>query len=167
MVDAEFLMHRLPGQRLARVFEPMPMRIRRVKECVMFVPSLPRFLMAILALLAIRMLPAHAEIIYDNSADGGTTVYYSINEYGDEVRLGGPAEPDSALFEYTAIHQYRWKPRASPLTDDDLHCSGGDAIDRLYTARFNLERLFTKMSRTKSPADDLLDGHSRITERIQ
>ena len=55
----------------------------------MFVPSLPRYAVIVLALLLVKVLPARAEIIYDNSLTGGTSVYYSLNEYGDQVTMGG------------------------------------------------------------------------------
>jgi hypothetical protein len=44
---------------------------------------------------------ARAEIIYDNSDTGGTNVYYTTFEYGDEILLGGTSRVMSQfLFEY-------------------------------------------------------------------
>jgi hypothetical protein len=42
-----------------------------------------------LALLLLAVGSLQADIIYDNSKDGGTEIYYSLQEYGDEVMLGG------------------------------------------------------------------------------
>jgi hypothetical protein len=51
-------------------------------------PFLPRFILP--ALLFVAGFTARAEIIYDNSTDfPNPLVYYSLNEYGDEVVLGG------------------------------------------------------------------------------
>jgi hypothetical protein len=52
-------------------------------------------------LLLLRSTAAQAEFIYDNSDTGGTNVYYSVVEYGDEIILGGTSRVISQfLFEY-------------------------------------------------------------------
>jgi hypothetical protein len=64
-----------------------------------------RFLVGCLLLSALvlnsGMATARAEFIYDNSDTGGTNVYYSAVEFGDEVLLAGTERVVSEfLFEY-------------------------------------------------------------------
>jgi len=69
----------------------------------MFVPTLARSIILILALLVVRMLPAQAEIIYDNSDQGTNAppVLYYPFEYGDQVHLGGTSRIlTQIMFEY-------------------------------------------------------------------
>jgi hypothetical protein len=55
----------------------------------------------LLLLLVLRLTPAHAQIVYDNSSGGGTNVYYQVQEYGDEIVLGGTSRVvDEFQFEY-------------------------------------------------------------------
>lgn len=52
-------------------------------------------------LLFFKPTALQAEFIYDNSDTGGTNVYYSVVEYGDEIILGGTSRVVSQfLFEY-------------------------------------------------------------------
>src|SRR4051812_16646205 len=68
---------------------------------VMFVPSFTRAMLGAALVLLVQTLPVHSEIIYDNSASGGELIYYTLNEYGDEVSLGGTSRTlTSILFEY-------------------------------------------------------------------
>jgi hypothetical protein len=53
------------------------------------------------AVLLLSCLSLRAEIIYDNSSSGGSYAYYTLNEYGDEVVLGGTNRVVTQfLFEY-------------------------------------------------------------------
>jgi hypothetical protein len=52
-------------------------------------------------LLALKLAPARAELVYDNTDTGGTNVYYSLLEYGDEIILTGTNRVISQFsFEY-------------------------------------------------------------------
>lgn len=60
-----------------------------------------RVLLLLIIALSWQLARANAEIIYDNSGGTGTNVYYSLLEYGDEVRLAGTGRVITEFqFEY-------------------------------------------------------------------
>jgi hypothetical protein len=60
-----------------------------------------RGLLLSVLLLTLTAGTIRAELVYDNSDTGGTNVYYSVVEYGDEVLLAGAGRVVSEfLFEY-------------------------------------------------------------------
>ena len=81
----------------------MSIQVRPKNACIMFAPSIARYILPVLVLLAVRTLPAHGEIIYDNSDQGTNApgaLYYPF-QYGDQVHLGGTSRIlTQIMFEY-------------------------------------------------------------------
>jgi hypothetical protein len=113
----------------------------------MRLPSLLRT-SPLLLLLLLGLRPVRGEIIFDNSTGGGTNVYYSTLEYGDEVQLGGTSRVVTEFqFEYygdfvaSGIESARIRiykndgPGVDPTPGTLLYDSGTFAIAPGYQTR--------------------------------
>jgi hypothetical protein len=109
-----------------------------------------------LALILSAALSLKADIVYDNSRDGGVEVYYSLLEHGDEIMLGG------TLFD---LGFYSGQSASRPLNATATTLTGYDrvrhvapGIDVVFKLRVDSNPYVITIPRSSSDGNTVLSG---------